>query len=53
MKKFAAMLEDLWVAVTFAEAGIFEAVVFPSLSPGFAMPSTLIPLNTPDGLRRQ
>jgi hypothetical protein len=25
MKKFAMMLEDLWVAVAFAEAGIYEA----------------------------
>lgn len=25
MKKFAIMLEDLWVAVAFAEEGIYEA----------------------------
>ncbi len=33
MKKFATMFEDLWVAVTFAEAGIFEAVVFSEPQP--------------------
>jgi hypothetical protein len=27
MKKFAMLLEDLWVAVAFAEAGIYEAPV--------------------------
>ena len=26
MKKFFAMLEDLWVAVAFAEAGIYEPI---------------------------
>ena len=25
MKKFATMLEDLWVAIAFAEEGIYEA----------------------------
>ena len=25
MKKFAMMLEDLWVAIAFAEEGIYEA----------------------------
>jgi len=33
MKKFALMFEDLWVAVTFAEAGIFEAVVISEPQP--------------------
>lgn len=33
MKKFATMLEDLWVAVTFAEAGIFEAVAISEPQP--------------------
>lgn len=33
MKKFATMLEDLWVAVTFAEAGIFEAVAISEPEP--------------------
>lgn len=27
MKKFAKMFEDLWVAVAFAEEGIYEAAV--------------------------
>jgi hypothetical protein len=27
MKKFAMMFEDLWVAVAFAEEGIYEAPV--------------------------
>jgi len=26
MKKFVVMLEDLWVAITFAEAGVSETV---------------------------
>jgi len=33
MKKFAMMLEDLWVAVAFAEAGVYEAVVARDLQP--------------------
>ena len=33
MKKFATMLEDLWVAVAFAEAGIYEAVVISEQQP--------------------
>ncbi len=37
MKKFATMFEDLWVAVTFAEAGIFEAVVFSEPQPRVAV----------------
>lgn len=27
MKKFITMIEDLWVAVTFAEAGIYGSAV--------------------------
>jgi hypothetical protein len=27
MKKFITMIEDLWVAVAFAEAGIYEPAV--------------------------
>ncbi len=33
MKKFIAMLEDLWVAITFAEAGVYEPVAVQDLQP--------------------
>ena len=34
MKKFIAMLEDLWVAVAFAEAGVsYETTVVQELQP--------------------
>jgi hypothetical protein len=33
MKKFISMFEDLWVAVAFAEAGIFEPAVEKDLQP--------------------
>ena len=35
MKKFIAMLEDLWVAIAFAEAGVTYE---PAASAGFATP---------------
>jgi hypothetical protein len=38
MKKFALMLEDLWVAVAFAEEGIYEAPVSPEQRPCIADP---------------
>lgn len=31
MKKFIAMLEDLWVTIAFAEAGIYEPTVVQDL----------------------
>ena len=33
MKKFIAMLEDLWVAITFAEAGVYEPAAVQDLQP--------------------
>jgi hypothetical protein len=33
MKKFIAMLEDLWVAIAFAEAGVYEPVAVQDLQP--------------------
>jgi len=33
MKKFIQMLEDLWVAVAFAEAGVYEPAVMQDLQP--------------------
>jgi|GEM_PF-6766920 len=33
MKKFIAMLEDLWVAVAFAEAGVYEPAGLQELQP--------------------
>jgi hypothetical protein len=33
MKKFIEMLEDLWVAVAFAEAGVYEPAVKQELHP--------------------
>ena len=31
MKKFLAMLEDLWVAIAFAEAGAYEPAIVQDL----------------------
>jgi hypothetical protein len=33
MKKFITMIEDLWVAVAFAEAGIYEPAVMHDSQP--------------------
>jgi hypothetical protein len=33
MKKFIALLEDLWVAVAFAESGIYEPGIVRDLQP--------------------
>ena len=33
MKKFIQLLEDLWVAVAFAEAGAYEPAVMQDLQP--------------------
>ena len=33
MKKFITMIEDLWVAVAFAEAGIYEPAVMHDTQP--------------------
>ncbi len=33
MKKYIAMLEELWVAVAFAEAGVYEPAVKQELEP--------------------
>jgi hypothetical protein len=33
MKKFIAMLEDLWVAIAFAESGVYEPAVKQELQP--------------------
>jgi len=41
MKKFTAMLEDLWVAVTFAEAGIYEDAVSPETQPRIVEPMSI------------
>ena len=38
MKKLAMMLEDLWVAVAFTEAGIYEAPVSLEQQPRIAEP---------------
>jgi len=35
MKKFITMIEDLWVAVAFAEAGIYEPAVMHDSQPLF------------------
>jgi len=34
MKKFAMMFEDLWVAIAFAEEGIYENPVCSNSGPG-------------------
>lgn len=33
MKKFIAILEDLWVAIAFAEAGAYDPTVVQDLQP--------------------
>jgi hypothetical protein len=33
MKKFITMIEDLWVAVAFAEAGVYEPAVIHESQP--------------------
>ena len=33
MKKFISMFEDIWVAVAFAEAGIYEPAAVQDLQP--------------------
>jgi hypothetical protein len=35
MKKFISMLEDLWVDVAFAEAGVYEPAVKQELQPRY------------------
>lgn len=35
MKKFITMIEDLWVAVAFAEAGMYEPAVMHDSQPIF------------------
>jgi len=38
MKKFAMMFEDLWVAIAFAEEGIYEAPVLHERQPRIVEP---------------
>lgn len=35
MKKFISMLEDIWVAVAFAEAGVYEPAFVRDLQPRY------------------
>ena len=38
MKKFAMMFEDLWVAIAFAEAGIYDASLSSEQQPRIVEP---------------